>query len=146
MAWVPPFLSQSEIDAIPRRSDEVLNFIRSKDGPRDFWRPLEDERTFEGLTFKVEELWKAGVKPEFISQWIGGIEIPGLDDSLPFFDVPDYPRFHIYAEEAATEINRLHLRRKMFLYDVELSQPPSDLSTAPGNLIIRKARNRLVTD
>lgn len=146
MTWRPPSLTPEQIAAIPRCFGQKLSFLNSRPGPSDEWRLLEDIEAVKGNTLNPAALWEAGVAPEFIHAWLGGIEIPGLKPSLLPFSVPDYPKFQLYAEEAAREVDRLRARHKIMRYDPRLHPPPEDLDIAPGNLIIRKDRNRHVTD
>ena len=79
----------------------------------------------------------------FVREWSEGVVLEGAQEATPFF-LDDYPAYKQNADIAASELDRLTGRQKIFWYPEGVA--PADLSVCPGNLVLNSSRPRVVQD
>ena len=128
----------------PVTSAQADIFLRSRPGPYDHFRVFEDSATLRGLTLHIEEALAYGIPQETIDEWFGGVEIKFKSQHPDTFEVDNYSSVKNNSERAGQELDRIVASRKAYYLPFE--EIPSNLSIAPGSLVIKPDRLRYVTD
>ena len=98
-----------------------------------------------GLSLDITVAHSLDIKDETIREWFGGVDIKFANSVRPtVFDVKDYSSVTINSERAGEELDRIVKSMKAFYHPGDFI--PSDLSFAPGSLVVREDRLRYVTD
>ena len=125
--------------------------MRAQHGPRDPYRIIEDESAFAGLSFVAEELWRWGLNPAVIREWLCGSTLDINYNKVQLYNVENYSSVTLFDTLAGCELDRIVSTNKALLYPLPREHTTNPLTipnlhVAPGHMIAKASRVRWVTN